>query len=128
MSRHTNSWLICLILFASSCANDGAPEFVEVSILAHTESHLGPYEVLATIVDDTAVERVSLFFDINDGVITEVPMEQLSGDVWVGSIPGQPAGSVIRYLLLAIDPEGEQSQYPPEGADPNLNVFRVRAN
>lgn len=113
------------LLIVAGCAENTPPKFVEVTVLSDTSGFMGPYEVMATVHDDRAVDKVSLFYDINDGEVLEVPMENIQGDVWRAELEGQPTGSVIRYLILALDEEGEQSQFPPEDADPELAVFRV---
>jgi hypothetical protein len=49
-----------------------------------------------------------------DGVEqTPVPMVNASGDWWDGTIPGQPTGSLVSYMVGAVDWEGDTGTGPP---------------
>lgn len=107
-------FLIAVLLSLGLAACDNTPpEIVSMTLLSNTTSEVGPYEVFATVVDDSVVEVVELKWR-QGGAVGEnqvVPMAELDG-VWVGSIPGQPVGTVIEYIVVAKDDEGKETAFP----------------
>ncbi len=68
-----------------------------------TTTSPGPYVVNASIMDFSGVQSASIFYALNGGAFTEVPMTHVSGTDWTGNIPGQTAGTQISYYIHAVD-------------------------
>ena len=117
--------VLALTLLLGACGENEAPSILAVSELQNTVSTMGPYEVLATVTDDTKVELCSLMYDVDDGVAVEVVMDRLEGNVWRGVIPGHPVGTTVRYLIVAVDEDGDDTLYPLPGLP--LLSFEIEA-
>jgi|GEM_PF-980535 len=66
----------------------------------------GPYDVSTYVQDPlSGVETVSILYSTDDGSsFSEVPMSPGSEEnQWIGSIPGQPAGTRIKWYVKATD-------------------------
>ncbi len=64
------------------------------------------------------------FYKVNGlGAWTPFTMSYVSGNSYTGSIPGQPAGSLVSYYLAIVDGGGGVLQTLPAGAaDPDPNI------
>ena len=66
-------------------------------------------EVVATITDDNpsggaaGVASAKVVYTVDDGAELEIAMTKGSGDEYTASIPGQVAGSVVNYKIVATD-------------------------
>jgi len=61
-------------------------------------------------------DSVLIWYKVNSGQFKMTHMTRTSGDHYVGMIPKQPAGSVIKYYLYAADKSGRHATAPFIGA------------
>ncbi len=94
-----------------ACADNTPPEFLSVTQLADSQSAIGPYEVAATVIDDVLVARVSLSYAV-PGFAEDIPMTRVSGNAWIGAIPGQDAGTTVEYRVVAYDEDKGVAPFP----------------
>lgn len=87
----------------------GAATIVEAQII--------PYSQEAVIPDS-----VFVFYRLDGGAYMPTSMVHISTYTWVGSIPGQPAGTEIAYYLHAADESGRSANHPYIGS-PDPHVF-----
>ena len=113
MTRLMRLSMAILALMLLSCETE-APQIVHVTALDNTTSTIGPYEVVAVILDAGQVNRAELIWRVRGGEWTPVPMRRLDRDSWVQSIPGQPVGTTIEYEVAALDNDSEIARFPPE--------------
>mgnify|MGYP000400856658 CR=1 FL=1 len=63
--------------------------------------------VYAVIYDeDSYVDWAGLFYATSNGTFDAVEMVEVDENLWAGIIPGQPAGSVVVYAVVAADANG----------------------
>jgi len=94
-------WLVDDLTITSP--DDGEPPyFDDTTAWTDTES-AGPYTVQSRITDKNGVVSPLLFYSINGGELTSVPMTSAEGDLYQADIPGQPWGTAIYYFLWASD-------------------------
>ncbi|MCH7722345.1 MAG: T9SS type A sorting domain-containing protein [Bacteroidetes bacterium] len=76
----------------------------------HTTLSTEPREVQAILYGNIAgIDSFSLMYSIDLGLsFTEVPMDSIGDDTYIGEIPGQIPGSVILYFAKAIDTDGRE--------------------
>jgi len=56
---------------------------------------------------ESGVKNVTLSYTINEGVTwTDVPMNKITGDTYMGEIPGLPAETSVQYRITAYDNTG----------------------
>ena len=73
-----------------------------------------------TTVDDS----VKIYYRINNGSYSIIPMYHTTGNTYIGSIPGQAEGTEIDYYIHASDTTGQISEHPFIGA-PDPHEFKV---
>lgn len=88
------------------------PVITSVSQPGSTTDETGPYVIDATITDLSTVASALLYYRVNNGVWQSQTMSPQVGDVYRGSIPGQPAGAQIDYYVRATDGAGRFSVNP----------------
>ncbi|MFN8549294.1 MAG: S8 family serine peptidase, partial [Candidatus Eisenbacteria bacterium] len=91
--------------------DNGGPVITNVTNIGTTPNALGPYVIKATIQDYSTVQSAQLFYRVNGGSFTSVPMALAAGQ-YSGSIPGSPPGSQIDYYVRATDGVGFSSTSP----------------
>ncbi len=73
----------------------------------------------ATVSIETAdpdnVASATLFYSINGGAFTSISMTSSSG-TWSAAIPGQSAGTIAQFYVLAADGLGATATFPVAGA------------
>ncbi len=72
----------------------------------------GPYTVDASAVDNDTTTAVLMYYEFS-GASTQsdtVAMQSRSPYVFTGSIPGTPAGTTVKYKILARDKDGNETQ------------------
>lgn len=98
-----------------------APHVDSLEALPDTEDLDGPYTVHAVVQDDTEVDAVSLSWSASTGEGGAVAMSTSDGTNWAGELPGQAAGTVVRYHVLATD--GANSVREPASTETGFRVF-----
>jgi hypothetical protein len=75
-----------------------------------------PAPVTARITSPTGTSAVAceLHYDVGAGDTTAVMTKSGHPDEWIGEIPGQPAGTAVRYSLVATDANGHAERLPHE--------------
>ena len=91
------------LIAAIGTAPDVTPPTIVHAPLGNTGDETGPYVVSATITDASGVVEATVHYSIDGGGWAAAPLADQGGDVWAGSIPGQPAGSVVDYYVWARD-------------------------
>ncbi len=71
-----------------------------------------PVTVSASIVDNVSVTEAKLYYSVDWGAFTEVPMSVTTADTFAATIPPQANNSYVRYFLWAVDNDGDASQLP----------------
>jgi len=86
------------------------------------------FEISAEIIpySDSAVypDSLLIYYQVDGGAFSTVPLIHLEDYEYTGLIPGQPAGSIISYYLHAADEAGRSVDHPLIGA-PDPHVFTV---
>ncbi len=63
--------------------------------------------ISAYVIDEFGVSSVSLFYRIDDGEFSSIPMQAESGFDYEAVLPGQDAGTIISYYIGATDTDSE---------------------
>lgn len=74
-----------------------------------------PVQVKARVSDPDGVEKVTLYYRVNDGEIQETKMTLQGDDIFSGFVPGQPAKSIVQIWIEAEDMNQMKSTFPSEG-------------
>ena len=117
------------VLVSTSCGRS-AP-LVEVLPAGDTVDTVGPYVVNATIDDgDGVIVRAEvLWSNGSPGAVSAAPLvRDEQSDRWQAQLPGQPAGTTVRYVVEVEDDEGYVIVLPPKampGEPPAAYEFRV---
>ncbi len=121
--------LIPTMLLVASCAD---PFIESTTLLADTPDTVGPYQVRSVVHGLNEGDRVEIFFNsIDDTPDRYIPlrMEGLdddgrSAELFVAGIPGQDAGTTIRYYI-AVNRNGDIVAEDPVGRDLRPFVLRI---
>lgn len=101
------AFALVAVLF-SSCVKDEAYPYASISKVTNT-TPVGPEDVTVTATVSTLVDvAVKLIYAANGGSPATVDMTG-SGDTYTGTIPGQPAGTVVTYYVEATTTAGTAS-------------------
>ena len=76
-----------------------------------------PVTVTATITDIDAIVEVTIVYSTTAGGEQNAAMTYVGSDVYVGEIPGQPAGTLVSYYVRATDEDGESNRLPLSGRE-----------
>jgi Immune inhibitor A-like, MAM domain/FlgD Ig-like domain len=118
-------WYIDDVRLGSSDVDNVPPAITNVVVPASTFDTSGPYTVSADVTDlFSGLASVSMFYSIDDGSYTEVPMTHGTGDSWSASIPGQANGTRVNLYLSASDNAGNVTT-EPAGAPANHHAFAI---
>ncbi len=106
----------------SMTVTSNVPPIVQSQTDLHTTFDTGDQTVQATIEDcnpenplDAGVASAYIKWSLNNVVQSDIPMNPIGGDVWEGTIPGQPAGSSVTWKVVAEDNSAAVGQGPPDG-------------
>ncbi len=96
------------------------PDVAEVTLAPETPTPDEAVTVRATVTDEDGVKRVTLLYRLAGaghlGEEVNLPMHRASGDEHRGrfeaTIPGYPAGGLVRYRFLATDGAGVERIFP----------------
>lgn len=130
MFAHRRSWLALPLLLSVACAD---PFIESTTVLGSTIDTDGPYEVRTVVIGNLESDRVELFYNSVDQEpehYLRLVMEPLDADgrpaeLFRGAIPGQAAGTVIRYFV-AVERDGSQVAEDPVGGDLRPFTLTVR--
>ncbi len=97
--------------FATDGAERGVRTDFPPTILVQTSPvipHAGEaVRLTAQIADDSGrIRSIRLTFSANEGEPVPLPLMRLSATLFVGEIPGQPDGTLVRYCVTAEDEVG----------------------
>lgn len=99
-------WIFILMIGATSLIGCGQieTEIVRVAYLKNTDDSKGPYQVLAVIQSDLQPLTVTVEYTTDNWKTRKsVAMTQSDESLFVGHIPGQKAGTTIRYFISVQD-------------------------
>lgn len=107
---------LCAAAALGACSP--APPIIEsTSRLGNTTDTVGPYQVETVVLDTRADDKVEVFYNV-DNQIAFIPLlmtEQEGGELFIGAIPGRPAGSRISYFV-AVSRDGQRLVADPDSA------------
>ncbi len=106
-----SSLLLTAVLLLAGC--DSATRIHAVTLLADTQDAVGPYRVLAEIVDPDGVGAAYLHYIPGETQEAVARMEEVRAGIFEGAIPGQPPFTRVRYYVEAVD-HGEHVTSPPD--------------
>jgi hypothetical protein len=88
----------------------------------HTTFDTGDQVVTAVITDcnpdnpfDAGVASANIKWSLNNVPQSDIPMNDIGGDIWEGTLPGQTAGNNITWKVVASDNSAAVGQGPPDG-------------
>ncbi|MCK4413349.1 MAG: agmatine deiminase family protein [Candidatus Eisenbacteria sp.] len=81
--------------------------------LAWTDDTSGPYGVSCEVTDSAAVAAIDLYYRVNGGAFTALPMSPQGDDIFHAGIPGQLYTSHIEYYVRAEATGGSIVHDPP---------------
>ena len=90
-----------------------APSFTATTALPNTADEQGPYPVLSTVCDYSALTDVSLWYNLGGAGWTPVSMSSDGEDVYHAGIPGASYGTLVKYYIAASDISGLAASDPP---------------
>jgi len=85
-------------------------------------------DIIACSQQPVKNDSVFIYFRVNGGIFTMVPMIHTSGSHYTGIIPKQAAGSTIEYYLTAADQSGRHASAPFIGAADPFSFQTVFTN
>ncbi|MCA9323445.1 MAG: CotH kinase family protein, partial [Planctomycetes bacterium] len=88
---------------ANTLAGNLPPTVAGVTRLPGTPMPLDPVTIRCVASDADGLSNVSLFFQINGGGFSAMPMTALNGNVYEATIPAHTAGTVVDYYVSATD-------------------------
>jgi hypothetical protein len=103
---------VALSLLLVAC--DAAPVIRGTSVLGDTTDRVGPYHVLTEVTDADGLGSVWLHYLPSDTTTGHVQMSAIGAGVYEGTIPGQPAFTLVRYYVEVLD-RGHSVTDPPVG-------------
>lgn len=100
---------------------------IEHEALHDTEDLGGPYVVHARITSRAGLAPGSLAarWRLAGGAWQQVPLAAAGGDMYVANLPGQPAGGLVEYYLVATDTDGITIAAPHGAPERATFSFRV---
>ncbi|MFA7410562.1 MAG: lamin tail domain-containing protein, partial [Bacteroidales bacterium] len=122
--------LVLTTLVLNGCVKDevyqGPPI---ISNLVLTPQAPGPSDAVTVTVmatDMNGIEKVTLFYKIEAGEYTSIPMTSSGENLFSGQIPGQDAGVTISYYVEAENVSGMKTLHP-SGAPATAAAYTVGA-
>ena len=84
------------------------------------------YEIEAELISysNEAITNATVYYKVNGGNYSAIPMNNVGGNTYSGTIPSQSEGSEIAYYISAIDESGDSFSHPFIGA-PDPHIFYV---
>lgn len=107
--------------FITGFITPGQPYVRLVDGPGNTPDLLGPYEVLFDVLFAASVEVET---DI-DGLVSRGTAESLGDGMFRTRIPGQPAGSQVRYRITAVSADGVRVPFPADNSWLDFDVISL---
>jgi hypothetical protein len=87
-----------------------------VTQLPDQNSEIGPYVVdaAATSLIGSTITGLELFYSVDGGNFTALPMSSTGGNGYTAGIPGQVSPAVVRYYVQATDSLGNVETFPDD--------------
>ncbi len=104
--------------FTLGTAVAGSPFFESAELPVNTPDTSGPYRLQVHIGDDIGVTEAEISYQVDAGVVNRLALQRDRGDLFFVDIPGQAAGAIITYRVLARDADGHETALPAEEIDP----------
>jgi Zn-dependent metalloprotease len=103
----------------------GVPIEIEHTPISDTEDSTAIFAVEATVSSQFSMDdgSVTIYYSTG-GDYNEIPMANLSGDLWAGDIPNQSFGTTVSYYIEVID-HANLRKYSPAGAPDSVYSFYV---
>ena len=128
LRRGTLACVLPTLLLLVACAD---PFIESTTLLGDTSDTLGPYQIQSVVLGVNETDKIEVFYnaiDNNPDRYLPIPMTGVDGDgqaaeLYEGTIPGQDAGTTIRYFV-AVDRNGTRVAEDPVGGD--LRPFMMR--
>jgi subtilisin family serine protease len=127
-SVYKAGWYVDDVMLRSTDVDDIPPVISGTTVPGSTFDTAGPYTVTTRVMDPlSGVAGVSIFYTVDNGAtFMEIPMTQGAGDLYTGGIPGQPAGTRIKFYVKATDTSAEANEtVDPAGAPAALYAFGI---
>lgn len=83
-----------------------------------------PVTVTVVAEDPNGVSSCDVFWSVNSGAWMSAAMTHQGGGVHTGTIPGQPAATVVQFYVRAVDTLGAAATYPARGTNSGA-LFKV---
>ncbi|MFA4948932.1 MAG: FlgD immunoglobulin-like domain containing protein [Candidatus Krumholzibacteriia bacterium] len=117
-SVNKSGWYLDDVMLRSTAVDDYPPTISGTTVPGSTFDTAGPYTITTNVTDVlSSVAAVSLLYTVDNGLtFTEVSMAHGAGNLYSGSIPGQPNGTKIKFYVKAVDSSSEAN----ESVDPAL--------
>ncbi len=80
--------------------------------LPYTNNTVGPYKVSTSAVDNGTITNVKLVYSVNSATSDSVNMTSIGNDSYTADIPGKPLETMINYLVIATDNDGNRTASP----------------
>jgi hypothetical protein len=97
---------------------------IDVTRIVTTSDTIGPYVARATINDFSTISETTLYYRVNGGEFTAVPMSPQGAGLYSALIPGQRWTSTVEYYVYARD-IGDNAAVSPADAPTTCYVFYV---
>jgi hypothetical protein len=109
--------LLLLVLAPGAGCGDGTPRILSTAVLADTHDTFGPYRVETVTLGVGSDDAVELRWSTapSGGAFTRTPMGP-DADLRAGEIPGQPAGTTVRYFTAVLRDDAIVTTDPPDAA------------
>ena len=126
--RGTLAYVLPTLLLLASCAD---PFIESTTLLGNTTDTLGPYQIQSVVLGVNETDKIEVFYNALDNdpdhylpmLMTGIDGDGRSSELYEGAIPGQDAGTTIRYFV-AVDRNGARVAEDPVGGD--LRPFMMR--
>lgn len=76
---------------------------LETPVMEDTIYHTGPFQVKATITDNSGIDTAFIVYDVNGGTDDTVGMTASANNLYVGDIPSVSVNDSVSYEVVAID-------------------------
>ncbi|MCK5832855.1 hypothetical protein KAH81_04195 [bacterium] len=128
LSNGTPNYCVIADAFGEHGIGGGADIILSHTPLGDTENTHLPYSVVANLVacasSSWLPESVLVRFSIDGFLWATTAMTSTGGTVYTGSIPPQPAGTIVRYAVVIKDNLGHSKTHPSDYPD-RKNIFAV---